>query len=130
MVELDALGTTELGKDLHDVILLLGREHVFTVMYTIVRTHACAKVRTHALTSFRYFVTWHIVIQITKSPSLLDQFFLAVARAVTLLPGRRIYSLTNMLVLVAGMYDYSLPGNVLFPAWEPVIPTLGMNDSP
>ena len=104
MVELEALGTAELGKDLHDVILLLGREHVFAMMYTIVGTHACAKVRTHALTSFRYFVTWHIVIQITKSPSLLDQFFLAVARTVTLLPGRRIYSLTNMLVLVAGLH--------------------------
>jgi hypothetical protein len=33
-----------LGKDLHDVILLLGRELVFAVMYTIVGSHAFAEV--------------------------------------------------------------------------------------
>ena len=44
MVEFDALGTAEVGKDLHDVVLLLGRELVFAVMVTIVRAHAGAKV--------------------------------------------------------------------------------------
>ena len=44
VVELNALGTAELGKDLHDVILLFGRELVFAVMITIVGSHACTKV--------------------------------------------------------------------------------------
>ena len=44
VVELDAVGTAEFGQDLHDVVLLLGRELVFAVMVTVVRTHACAKV--------------------------------------------------------------------------------------
>ena len=44
MVEFDALCSAEVGQDLHDVILLLGRELVFAVMVTIVRTHAGAKV--------------------------------------------------------------------------------------
>ena len=44
VVEMDAIGTAEVGEDLHDVILLLGREFVFAVMVTIVRTHAGAKV--------------------------------------------------------------------------------------
>ena len=44
VVEFDALGTAEVGEDLHDVVLLLGRELVFAVMDTIVRTHACAKI--------------------------------------------------------------------------------------
>ena len=44
MVELDAIGTAEVGHDLHDVVLLLGREPIFAVMVTIVRTHAGAKV--------------------------------------------------------------------------------------
>lgn len=44
VVELDAIGAAEVGHDLHDVVLLLGRELVFTVMVTIVRTHAGAKV--------------------------------------------------------------------------------------
>ena len=44
VVEFDAIGTAEVGEDLHDVILLLGRELVFAVMVTIVRTHAGAKV--------------------------------------------------------------------------------------
>ena len=44
MVELDTLGTDEVGEDLHDVILLLGREFVFSMMITVVGTHACAKV--------------------------------------------------------------------------------------
>ena len=43
MVEVDAFGAAEVGQDLHDVILLLGREFVFAVMVTIVRTHAGAK---------------------------------------------------------------------------------------
>ena len=34
VVELDAIGTAEVGQDLHDVILLLGRELVFAVMVT------------------------------------------------------------------------------------------------
>ena len=44
VVELDAVGAAEMGQDLHDVILLFGREFVFTVMVTIVGTHASAKV--------------------------------------------------------------------------------------
>ena len=44
VVEFDAIGTAEVGEDLHDVILLLGRKFVFAVMVTIVRTHAGAKV--------------------------------------------------------------------------------------
>lgn len=44
MVEVDALGTAEVGHDLHDVILLLGRELVFAVMNTIVGAHAGTKV--------------------------------------------------------------------------------------
>ncbi len=42
MVEFDAIGTAEVGEDLHDVILLLGRELVFAVMDMVVGTHACA----------------------------------------------------------------------------------------
>ena len=42
VVELDAIGTAEMGQDLHDVFLLLGREFVFAMMVTIVGTHACA----------------------------------------------------------------------------------------
>lgn len=44
VVELDVLGTAEVGHDLHDVILLLGRELVFAVMNTIVGAHAGTKV--------------------------------------------------------------------------------------
>ena len=44
VVEMDAIGTAEVGHDFHDVILLLGRKFVFAVMVTIVRTHAGAKV--------------------------------------------------------------------------------------
>ena len=44
MVEVDVLGTAEVGHDLHDVILLLGRELVFAVMNTIVGAHAGTKV--------------------------------------------------------------------------------------
>ena len=44
VVEMDAVGAAEVGEDLHDVVLLLGRELVFAVMVTIVRTHACAKI--------------------------------------------------------------------------------------
>ena len=44
VVERDALGTAEAGQDLHDVVLLPGRELVFTVMRTIVGTHAGAEV--------------------------------------------------------------------------------------
>jgi hypothetical protein len=44
VVELDAIGAAEVGQDLHDVSLLLGRELVFAVMITIVRAHACAEV--------------------------------------------------------------------------------------
>ena len=44
VVEADTIGTAEAGEDLHDVVLLLGREHVLAMMNTIVGTHACAKV--------------------------------------------------------------------------------------
>ena len=44
VVELNALGAAEAGEDLHDVILLLGGDFVFTMMGTVVWTHACAKV--------------------------------------------------------------------------------------
>ena len=44
VVEFDAICTAEVGEDLHDVILLLGCEHVFTMMETIIRAHAFAKV--------------------------------------------------------------------------------------
>lgn len=44
VVEMDAVGSAEVGHDFHDVSLLLGRELVFAVMVTIVRTHAGAKV--------------------------------------------------------------------------------------
>ena len=44
MVELDTLGTAKFGEDLHDVFLLLGGDFVFTMMGTVVWTHACAKV--------------------------------------------------------------------------------------
>lgn len=44
VVEVDAIGTAEVGQDLHDVILLLGRELVFAVMNTIVGAHAGTKV--------------------------------------------------------------------------------------
>jgi hypothetical protein len=44
VVEVDAIGTAEVGQDLYDVILLLGRELVFAVMNTIVGAHAGTKV--------------------------------------------------------------------------------------
>ncbi len=44
VVELNALGTAKFGEDLHDVILLLGGNLVFTMMGTVVGPHACAKV--------------------------------------------------------------------------------------
>ena len=44
VVELDTLGTAKFGEDLHDVILLLGGNLVFTMMDTVVGPHACAKV--------------------------------------------------------------------------------------
>lgn len=44
VVELNALGTAKFGEDLHDVFLLLGGDFVFTMMGTVVWTHACAKV--------------------------------------------------------------------------------------
>ena len=42
MVKFNTLGAAEMGQDLHDVFLLLGREFVFAMMVTIVGTHACA----------------------------------------------------------------------------------------
>ena len=41
-------------------------------------------------------VTRYVVIQMTKSPSLPYQSFLAIAVALAILPGRRIHRLTNM----------------------------------
>ena len=42
VVELDAFGAAKAGLDLHDVILLLGRELIFAMMDMVVGTHACA----------------------------------------------------------------------------------------
>ena len=44
VVEGQAVGRTELGNNLHDVLLLTGRELVLTMMVAIVRAVAAAEV--------------------------------------------------------------------------------------
>ena len=43
VVEMDALGAAELGDDLHDLILLLWRKQVFTMMIAVIRATAATK---------------------------------------------------------------------------------------
>ena len=43
VVETDAIGAAELGDDLHDLILLLWRKQVFTMMIAVIRATAATK---------------------------------------------------------------------------------------
>ena len=87
MVEGEAVGRAVLGQDVHDVLLLAGRELVFTAIVAVVRAAAAAEVVLYPLAGLSPMIVRHIIINMREAPRLLRQPGFIVALTLTALPG-------------------------------------------
>lgn len=87
MVEGEAVGRAVLGQDVHDVLLLAGRELVFTAIVAVVRAAAAAEVVLYPLAGLSPMAMWHIIVDMREAPCLFRQPDFIVALALAALPG-------------------------------------------
>ena len=90
VIEGEAVGGAELRQNLHDVLLLTGRELVLAVMIAVVRAVAIAEVVLHAPACLRPLVVGHVLVDAGEAPGLLHQLVLAETLTLPALPSRRI----------------------------------------
>ena len=76
VVETDALGAAILSDNLHDFFLLLWREHVFSVVYSVVGAIAATKERANMVASLCLIPLWHMVIKMCEAPCFLHETLL------------------------------------------------------
>ena len=62
VVESEVVGRAVLGQDVHDVLLLAGRELVFTAIVAVVRAAAAAEVVLYPLAGLSPMAMWHIIV--------------------------------------------------------------------
>ena len=62
VVETDAIGAAELGQDFQNLVLLFWRDHVFTMMDSVVGTIATTKGGTYTQTGLSFIPLWNIII--------------------------------------------------------------------
>jgi len=90
MVEGYAFDAAELGENLHDILLLAGREGVLTVMVTVIGAFAAAEVFHDTTAGLGSQVVGDVVVEMAEAPGFLYGFVLAEVLALAILPGRRI----------------------------------------
>ena len=87
MVEGEAVGRAVLGQDVHDVLLLTGRELVVAVTVAVIGSAASAEVVLYTLAGLSPMIVRHIIINMREAPCLFRQPDFIVALALAALPG-------------------------------------------
>ena len=87
MVEGEAVGRAVLGQDVHDVLLLTGRELVVAAIVAVIGSAAAAEVVLYPLAGLSPMIVRHIIINMREAPRLLRQPGFIVALALAALPG-------------------------------------------
>ena len=62
VVETDAIGAAELGQDFQNLVLLFWRDHVFTMMDSVVGTIATTKGGTYTVSGLSFIPLWNIIV--------------------------------------------------------------------
>ena len=90
VVEGQTFGAAELGEDLHDILLLTGREGMLAVMVTVIGAFAAAEISHDTTAGLGLQIAGDVVVEMAEAPGFLHWLVLTEVLALSALPCRRI----------------------------------------